>query len=147
MTPTDRRRFGRAALLVVAAVAGMALPSCSRGPTRPPLHPVHGTVTVRGEPAAKAVVVLRPAGGKTDLPHAEVGEDGTFRIGTYVENDGAAAGEYAVTITWPEVKKDPVTGDELVQDRLQGRFDAPEKSKLKATVKDDDNALEPFQLD
>ncbi|OWK35816.1 hypothetical protein FRUB_08379 [Fimbriiglobus ruber] len=111
---------------------------------------MRGTVTVQKKPAAKAVVVLRPVTPgplKELMPHGEVGPDGTFRVGTYADNDGAPAGDYTVTITWPESRTDPKTGDEVNGDRLQGRFGDPAKSPWKVTIKAGDNELEPFRLD
>lgn len=147
MTGSNRRSASRPVRLAVAAVC-LALASCSPDPGRPPLHPVSGSATFRGKAAVKAVVVLRPvSGAKGQLPHAEVGEDGTFRIGTYADADGAPAGEYLVTVTWPEVKTDARTGDEVVTDRLQRRFDDPQKGLRTVTVREGDNRLEPFRLD
>lgn len=127
----------------------LALTACSRE-RRPPVHPVRGSVTFQKKTAVKTVVVLRPlAPGplKDVFPHGEVGTDGTLLIGTFAPGDGAPAGEYAVTITWPEVKPDldgvEVTGG----DRLKGRFSDPAKSRWKVTIKEGVNELEPFRLD
>jgi hypothetical protein len=131
-------------LLLAAAVS-----SCSRE-RRPTVHPVHGTVTVQNKPAAKAVLVLRPASQgplKGPIPHGEVGPDGAFQISTYAEGDGAPEGEYIVTITWPESRKDPMTGDEVSDDRLQGRYADPATSSWKITIRAGDNELAPFRLD
>lgn len=106
-------------------------------------------MTFQKKPAAKAVVVLRPAApgplGDT-LPHGEVGADGAFRIGTFGTGDGAPAGEYVITITWPEARTDP-SGDEVTTDRLKGRFADPARSPWKVTIKEGENELGPFRLD
>lgn len=105
---------------------------------------------VQNKPAAKAVVVLRPVSPgplKNLVPHGDVAEDGAFRISTYAEGDGAPEGEYIVTITWPESRKDPATGDEMTDDRLQGRYADPATSSWKVTIKAGDNELAPFRLD
>lgn len=133
---------------VLFAALALTAASCSRE-GRPPVYPVRGTATFQKKPAAKAVVVLRPAapGAVNDaLPHAEVGPDGSFRIGTFGADDGAPAGEYVVTITWPEARTDP-SGDEVTTDRLKGRFADPARSPWKVTVKDGENELGPFRLD
>jgi hypothetical protein len=127
----------------------LAAPACS-GDRRPPLHPVRGTLIVGGQLAAKAVVVLRPASPgpwKGPIPHGEVGPDGAFRIGTYAADDGAPAGEYTVTFTWPEVRTDPETHDVVSEDRLMGRYAEAAKSPWKVTVKPGDNDLGPFALE
>lgn len=134
---------------MAAFVPLFVLASCSHE-TRPALHPVKGTVTVQKKPAAKAVVVFRPVtpGPLKDglLPHGEVGPDGTFQVGTYEATDGAPAGEYVVTISWPETKTDS-TGDVVSNDRLKGRYGDPAKSKWKVRIKEGHNELEPFRLD
>lgn len=138
-------RLYRSGLLPLAL---LAVTACSRE-SRPPVHPVRGSVTFQKKPAAGAVVVLPAAPGplKDVFPHGEVGPDGTFQIGTFAAGDGAPAGEYAVTITWPATKKD-LDGVEVVGgDRLKGRFGDPAASKWKVQIKEGDNVLEPFRLD
>jgi hypothetical protein len=135
------------ALLVLLWVA--AASSCSHE-RRPALNPVRGTVMVQNKPAEKAVVVLRPVSNgplKGPLPHAEVGPDGSFRISTYKDADGAPEGEYIVTITWPESRKDPTTGDDISEDRLQGRYADASTSQLRVTIKPGENELTPFRIE
>lgn len=107
-------------------------------------------MTFQNKPATKAVVVLRPlAPGplKDVLPHGEVGSDGTFQIGTFAAGDGAPAGEYAVTITWPETTRDRDGAEVTGGDRLNGRYSDPARSKWKVQIKEGGNELEPFRLD
>ena len=133
---------------LLLAVLALTAASCSRE-SRPPVYPVRGAVMFQKKPAAKAVVVLRPTApgppGAT-LPHGAVGPDGTFRIGTFGADDGAPAGEYVVTITWPEARTDP-SGDEVTTDRLKGRFADPARSPWKVTIKEGENELGPLRLD
>ncbi len=130
-------------------VAFMALLTCSCS-SRPTVHPTSGTVTFQGKPAVKAIVILRPETTEPStppIPHGEVGPDGAFHIGTYADSDGAPAGNYTVTITWPETRKDPVTHDDVTEDRLQGRYRDPAKSTWQVTIKPGDNELPPFRLE
>jgi hypothetical protein len=139
----------RVLAVVFVSISIVATSSCSHD-DRPQLHAVRGTMTVQKKPAVKAVVVLRPVNPgllKNLLPHAEVGPDGTFRIGTYGDGDGAPEGEYRVTITWPTTRTDPKTGDEISEDRLKGRYNDPTKGTRKVTIKVGNNELEPIQLD
>jgi hypothetical protein len=127
----------------------LLLVSACSGDGRPEVHPVQGRVTFRKTPAASAVVVLRPVDSnplKDILPHGAVRLDGTFKIGTYEADDGAPEGEYVVTITWPRVSTDEA-GDELITDRLRGRFANPSRSQWKIHVNKGTNTLEPFQVD
>lgn len=68
------------------------------------LNQVEGKVLYNGQPAKGAVVVFHPQ-GKDDLttrhPAGVTGDDGTFSLSTQQPGDGAAPGDYDVTITWP----------------------------------------------
>jgi hypothetical protein len=59
--------------------------------------------------------------------------DGTFALSTYTANDGAPAGEYAVTVVWwkPLVDANGKPGPNL----LPERYARPETTPLRATVK------------
>ena len=59
--------------------------------------------------------------------------DGSFALSTYTANDGAPAGEYAVTVVWwnPPVDAEGKPGPNL----LPQRYAKPETTPLKAVVK------------
>lgn len=129
-----------AALLIVALQVGCADESSSFA-NQKPVHPVRGRVTVRGQPAAGAFVLLvpvnEPPDAKDPRPRAEVQEDGSFTIWTYAPDDGAPAGQYVVTVRWE---------DRDVGDKLGGRFAEAASSPLRASVKEGINELPPFAL-
>jgi hypothetical protein len=130
--------------------AGVAV-GCGGGDGRLPVFPVSGRVVdAQGRPAEKAVVTFHRAGARAGdpRPSGRVAADGTFRLSTFAENDGAPAGEYAVTVVWPgpppkELRSDP--GEEG-PDRLSGRYRDPEKPAWKVTVREGPNDLDPFRL-
>lgn len=66
--------------------------------------PVEGTVTVNGAPAERVVVLLHHADESTPgnyrYPTAVTKADGTFKISSIGEADGAVKGNYKVTFTW-----------------------------------------------
>ena len=66
--------------------------------------PVEGTVTVNGAPAERVVVLLHHADkatpGNYRYPTAVTKADGTFKISSIGEADGAVKGTYKVTFTW-----------------------------------------------
>jgi hypothetical protein len=129
-----------AAWLIVAQQVGCADESPSFA-NQKPVHPVRGRVTVGGQPAAGAFVLLvpvdEPPDAKDPRPRAEVQEDGSFTIWTYAPDDGAPAGEYVVTVRWE---------DRDVGDKLGGRFAEATSSPLRASVKEGSNELPPFAL-
>jgi hypothetical protein len=136
-------------LAVLALSLSVAAGCGSTGEDRKPVFPVKGKVTVAGKPAERAQVVFHPladAGPNTPRPTGTVGPDGIFTMSTYTEGDGAPAGEYAVTIVWPE-SASAIGGDaDLGGDRLGGRYANPKTTTLKATVAEGPNEIPPFVL-
>jgi len=136
-------RLGR--WLVLAAV--LACPACSGG-----LQTVRGKVIYDGNPIKGAVVIFHPKTGDavTALrPSGVTDENGVFTLATQ-KDPGAPAGEYQVTVIWPEPRA--ATDDKIpigipdAPDRLKGRYADPEKSGLAATIKSGPNELAPFEL-
>jgi hypothetical protein len=134
--------------LWLPVVIALSCASCSGGR----LNTVQGKVLFLGKPAKGALVVFHPKGNDSLLaiPATGVaGEDGTFTL-TSGREAGAVAGEYVVTITWPEETKD--TGKISLEppppppDRLKGRYANRETSSFTAHVKAGTNQLEPFDL-
>jgi len=66
--------------------------------------PVEGIVTVNGAPAERVVVLLHHSDESTPsnyrYPTAVSKADGTFKISSIGEADGAVKGTYKVTFTW-----------------------------------------------
>jgi hypothetical protein len=108
---------------------------------RKPTYPVQGRVFFEGTPAANAQVVfhLISADGKsfTRSGDALVEPDGLFSLSTYTPNDGAPAGEYAVTVTLREPPWDEV--GRPGPNRLPAKYANPRTSPLRARVQDGKN--------
>jgi len=135
--------------VVPVALTGI---SCGGGGSK--LYSVQGKVLQKGEPAKGAVVVFHPKGGDsltTVRPTGVVDESGTFTLSTAKPADGAAAGEYVVTIVWPEEPKSTKSFSTEPPpeppDRLKGRYADRAKSKFSAEVKPGKNQLQPFELE
>ena len=67
----------------------------------PDLHPVRGTLTIRGEPARYVGITFEPQGGYGLQAEGLTSHDGTFELRTLSNDglpDGAAAGEYEVVL-------------------------------------------------
>ena len=138
------RRFHHFAGAACIATTIVCCSSCSKKDGRVPVYPVHGQVLVANKPAKNAFVVFHPAGaqGAQALrPYGHAGADGSFKLTTYDADDGAPAGNYAVTVVWlaPGGGEDP-------PDLLKGRYRNPEASSLKATIQEKPMELPPFKL-
>jgi hypothetical protein len=129
--------------LLAAAGLSLVLAGCSDN--RKPVVPVHGKVFFRGRPAEGALVIFNPVDESDPnlvKPQGVVSRDGSFEVSTYGEKDGAPEGEYAVTFVW--TIQDPKTKREWSP--LPARLMQPSQSKLRVTIKDGPNELQPFQL-
>lgn len=131
---------------VTAILFAVAASGCGDS-SRLKIYPVRGEVKVAGQPAVGARVFFHPVENLGDpkglRPVAIVEPDGSFQLTTYLTNDGAPAGDYAVTITWPTK-----TGadEEAGGDRLKLAYPNAKALKIKVTVKAEKNVLEPFEL-
>ncbi len=121
----------------VHAILLICLVGCG-GPREAAVYPVAGTLTASGQPAANAMIAFHPldqAGSQTVLPVASTGPDGTYRLRTYAAGDGAPAGEYAVTVVWPDDSQPrDECEDDVTHDRFEGRYADPARSPWRVTV-------------
>jgi hypothetical protein len=129
----------------VLAIVSLSLTSCL-GPNKPQPQnqkktiPVHGEVTVDGKAGHGVRIYFSPkAGPDTANPTATTataGEDGKFEAGTYSSNDGAPAGEYALTFEWIDPTK-PIRllgGGGPPPDQFNGKYIDIKKSTHSVTV-------------
>jgi hypothetical protein len=133
------------------SLLALACLSCSRGV---PLNPVQGKLLFNNEPVEGAVVTFHPKGGDitTVLPIGTTEEDGSFIV-TTGQREGAATGEYVVTVICARIaarKGKPRISfggqKDAAVDRFKGAYANKGTSKIKVTIKDGDNILEPFNL-
>ncbi len=134
-------------MIVLLVPAGFCCASCGSKPQA--LYPVEGQVFFSGKPAHGALVVFHPAhdsDARAPRPSGRVDEKGSFTLSTHTPGDGAPAGEYLVAVAWlgDQSKRNPETGE--ISNKLPNRYADAETSKLRATVKESSNRLEPFQL-
>ena len=71
-----------------------AIAGCGSGEL--PVAPVEGTVLYNGKPLTSGVVTFLPATGP--VATGEIQSDGTFRLSTYGDGDGAVLGKHQVSI-------------------------------------------------
>jgi hypothetical protein len=110
------------------------------------LHPVRGQVFVRNQPASGALVILHPTAVGAARVLAKVQADGSFSVYTRSANDGAAPGEYAVTLVWLVKQRANEFGDEDEVDALAGRYANPAQPVTRVTVVVGPNEIPPIRL-
>lgn len=106
------RRRGWTTAIVILAVG------CNN---RPPTSPVSGKVLYNGAPLPYGTVILQPAQGQPAA--GAIQPDGTFRLSTFAENDGATPGAHKVSVACyssqsPAAKAKPPTGGEPTMGEL-----------------------------
>jgi hypothetical protein len=110
-------------LLVIVCLSASG---CDTSPYQ--LAPVHGTVTLDGQPLSGANVMFAPRarGDETNVGKPAFGRlqsDGSYVLGTYSDEDGAVVGEHSVTII-------RVDGDTKIAVRQQPAPNHPKFSRL-----------------
>jgi len=138
------RRVAPFLVLVLGALASGCGSEPDHGLT---LYPVTGRVRVDGQPEEGVVVKLHPRDKLNDIdaprPFGTTDEDGAFELGTISEADGAPAGTYVVTVTWPEGP----TGPGRPRDRLGWQYARPEDSSIVVEIDAETEALEPIDVE
>ena len=139
-------------LLVVNSLACDDTPPLA-GPI--PVHPVRGTVMVKGKPAADVLVTFHPSGSPsrpgevTSSPTGKTHAEGKYQLHTYLGTDGAPAGQYAVSLTFAgsAESRDIMSKNQTIAiTKIPAKYSDPRKSGLTATVKEGDNAIDPFEI-
>ena len=116
------------------------------------VYDAQGTVLIDGEPVAGAKVTFYGAtddlrGPGTIIPCGVTDASGVYRLSSYETEDGAPAGEFNVTVSWPAAI--PAGVDEEMykpQDRLGNRYSNPAKSGITLTVPPGGGELPPLEL-
>jgi len=133
-----------------SALAGLGFASLAVvsgcGDDRPDLYPISGRVTVDGTPARGAYVTLHPEKRQplgTPKPFGRADAAGQFELTTYSTADGVPAGDYRVTVVWPE--NPDARGPS--PDRLSGHYANPSGTSLSVTIQEGMTELAPFRLE
>jgi hypothetical protein len=142
--------------LTIAAVAGLVLlylvfPASLFGtPDRVRVYPARGKAEFAGKPMAQATIFLNPIGEKDPklpIPRGVVQEDGSFVLGTYAKDDGAPAGDYAVTVQWFRPNANPNReGLAAPVSLLPPRYANAKSSGLNVRIETGDNDLAVLRL-
>lgn len=85
---------------LLGAAIIVVLSGCGEPP--PHMVAVRGRVTYKGQPVASGTVFFCPTSaarnGHTRPATGQLGQDGTYRLSSFGEEDGALPGEYAVAV-------------------------------------------------
>jgi hypothetical protein len=136
---------------LTAAAYLLAIGGCgkSQDPVgRPPVFHAEGKLVYDNGPLAGAFVVLHPrapSGPSSPRPHGQAAADGSFTLTSYDSNDGAPAGEYAVTVELrPLVKNggDYAAGPNV----LPKKYSRAETSPVTVKIAEGNNDLAPIQI-
>ena len=142
--PSGQNAGLTALLLCVLATFGC---ESSVAPEPHAVFPVKGRLFIRNQLVPGACIAFHPVvpdlcGGR--CPVAMTTDVGSFDLTTSLPHDGAAVGDYVVTVIWPDyacpVDECEVT-DAFKHDRLRGRFADPLTSPLFATVLPGENYI------
>jgi hypothetical protein len=131
-------------LLALTTVPLLLAVGCSsRLPADPSFYPTRGKITLNSSPVRWGRIHFSPADTSGRDCWADIGDDGSYSVRTYVDGDGAAAGHYNVYIEPYSV---------LIQGKKKGeptrypaRYTNENKPELSADVKEGDNTIN-FEL-
>lgn len=145
------RRIMRVGNFGWIATSALLLAGCGGGsPVDPPVlpvAPVSGSLKFGGEVPVGAKVSLVPVSRSEEgiASSGVVSQDGTFKVSTYGQDDGAPVGDYVVLVQWfkPLGGEDGNAGGPNVIPR---DYSDPTKSPIKVTVKDGENQLDPIVI-
>lgn len=137
----------RALSLAVPLVALIGLVGCGGNSNRPRTSQVKGVVTFDGKPLPSGSLLFVPtSGGPT--AQGKILEDGSYELGTFLEDDGAVLGTFKVMIT---AYTQPKGGAGLPEDAINGNaasialipeiYGDLENSGLTATVAESPNTI------
>lgn len=91
-------RLEIACRLVLVAICTSLIMSCGRPAGLPNMVPIRGTVSYGGSMLTEGTVIYAPVASEGRQARGTIQRDGSFRLTTLRENDGAQHGEYKVVV-------------------------------------------------
>ncbi len=134
---------------------GWVLLSCSIliatscGKKEPPVFGLRGQVLYEGKPVPHAFVVLHPlheSPARAVRPTASTDKDGWFVLSSYHAEDGAPAGDYAVTVEWRKTTTIDGDASALSPNLLPLKYSKPATSGLRINVQPGNNEDQVLRL-
>lgn len=125
--------------IVTVALVVVTMAGCSESIDRPRTFPVSGKVTYKGQPVTKGTITFQPDEGQASV--ADIQTDGTYRLSTFGEGDGAVAGHYRIYVISntadPSLMPGSSPGWKPPKDLVPTKYGKPETSGLETTVSED----------
>jgi hypothetical protein len=124
-------------LCLWTTLAGLA-GGCATDDAHPPTVPVQGKVTYQGQPVPKGTVTFQPDGGRPAV--GDIQPDGTYRLSTFGDKDGAVAGNHKVMIianTGDPTKMPSTPGYVTPKDLIPKKYGDVKTSGLEIAVSKD----------
>ena len=119
---------------------GLAISGCERG-DRPQIYPVHGTVTLDGEPVSFGGVRFHSDDGR--LATAKIGRDGGYSLATAKWGEGALPGSYRVSVQVRDIKPETETMPAWPgASRIPEKYEDPTTSGLEYEVTPGENRFD-----
>ena len=101
--------IGHLCLLIAAIVFN----GCSSSSGLPPVYPVSGKVTMKGQPVEGATIIFVPSTSDGEAATAITNASGEYKLTTYSTGDGARPGKYSVKLSkWDQKLAAKPTGQE-----------------------------------
>lgn len=138
--PLSRSAWLRLAVAVVAL--GVAGPACKRNPR---VVPVSGTVLYNGKPLPFGSIQFQPDKGQAAM--GEIQSDGSFKLSSYVLDDGAVPGRHLVSISCYEGQRPGAAGTSVGRLLIPLKYTRLGSSGLSAEVKDAPGQTFEFKLE
>jgi hypothetical protein len=126
------------AICFSTTLAGLLVGCGSGEDPHPATVSVQGKVTYQGQPVPKGTITFQPAGGRPAV--GEIKPDGTYRLSTFGEMDGAIPGAHKVMIlanTGDPTKMPSSPGYVVPKDLVPRKYASPETSGLEVNVSKD----------
>jgi len=133
--------------LALLALLAASTWGCGSKSERPETLPVQGKVTYKGQPVPKGTVTFQSDSGQTAT--GEIQSDGTYKLSTFAEGDGALPGHHKVMIIAndadPTLMPGSSPGYKPPKDLVPKKYEKLETSGLQADVTKDKSSID-FEL-
>lgn len=144
--------FGEKTSSFIAGLIIVSMIGCGGSSSRQlAVHRASGTINWNGQPLEGASVQFHPVepiklrGSETPLtPGGQSKANGSFDVTTFKAGDGLPPGDYLVTVSCENRTKKDKSGE--YPELLPVRYQDPDKSGLKVTIKTGTNKLDAFEL-